>query len=127
MQARAPRVLADVQQEPEWTPVAGREYIRSWMGIPLLIPDPQHPDRGRVIGVLTLDKAEPNFYPEADIQLAQAFANQAAIAVHNARLVEELRASEAKYRGLVDHALVGVYILQDNLIRFANPKACQTF
>jgi GAF domain-containing protein len=51
------------------------------MGVPLKV--------GRdVIGHLTLDNRQPASYGEAEAALAQAFANQAAIAIENARLFE---------------------------------------
>jgi signal transduction histidine kinase len=53
--------------------------IRSWMGVPLLFGD-------HAIGMITLDKKEPNFYTEAYAQVALAFAAQAAIAINNARM-----------------------------------------
>lgn len=53
--------------------------IRSWIGVPLLVGD-------HVIGMITLDKDEPNFYTQAHTQVALPFASQAAIAIHNAHL-----------------------------------------
>ena len=71
-------------------------YIRSWLGVPLKVHD-------RVIGMLTLDHKEPNFYDnEQLIDLVTAFADQVAISLENARLyanerrrVEELEALRA--------------------------------
>lgn len=56
--------------------------IHSWLGVPLLFGE-------RIIGMLTLDKREPQFYAPASAQLALAFATQAAIAIENARLFEK--------------------------------------
>jgi PAS domain S-box-containing protein len=38
---------------------------------------------------------------------------------------EKLDESEATFRGLVEHSLVGVYILQDGTFRYANPRFCE--
>ncbi len=57
-------------------------YIRSWMGIPLLVRD-------RVIGMLSLDHNQPNYYSPQQADLALAFANQVAVAMENARLYEQ--------------------------------------
>ena len=47
----------------------------------------------RVIGVISVDKFEPDFYNEELAELATAFAAQAAIAIENARLLETERAA----------------------------------
>ncbi len=60
------------------------QFFRSWMGVPLIY-------KGKYIGNLTFDHQEPNFYHAHHAQLAQAFANQAAIAIENARLYEQVR------------------------------------
>jgi len=57
-------------------------YIRAWIGLPLIV-------QGRIIGMLTLDHREPNAYSEQQAELAMAFANQAAIAIENARLYQQ--------------------------------------
>jgi PAS domain S-box-containing protein len=57
-------------------------YVRSWMGVPLAIQE-------RVIGMLSLHHSQPNYYTARHAELAMAFANQAAMAMENARLYEQ--------------------------------------
>ena len=69
-------------------------YISCWMGVPLQAKD-------RVIGMLSFDHSQPNFYTQRDAELAMAFANEAALAIENARLYEqaqELAAVEERQR-----------------------------
>lgn len=60
---------------------ASVDYL-SWLGVPLIAS-------GRVLGVIALEKVEPNFYTNDDIQLATTFAGQAAVSLENAELYEE--------------------------------------
>ena len=71
-------VVADVQQHPHWHSWPGGEQIRAWMGAPLLV-------QKEAMGVLTVDNFTANAYTEADARILQLFANQAAIAIQNAR------------------------------------------
>lgn len=57
-------------------------HVRSWMGVPLLLKE-------RVIGLLTLAFREPNHYTPHHATLALAMANQAAVAMENARLYQQ--------------------------------------
>jgi signal transduction histidine kinase len=69
-------------------------YIRSWMAVPL-----SHKEQ--IIGMLTLSSSEPNYYTPRHASLALAIANQAAVALANARLYEqaqELAALEERQR-----------------------------
>lgn len=91
LETQHPVFLADVRQDEalvEAYEIASREpvektfpYIRSWMGVPLIV-------RGRVVGMLSLAHREVGRYEEKDAQLVQAFADQAAIAMHNAELYQ---------------------------------------
>ena len=80
-------VVADVLADPELAAqqagVPGRAAAgRSWLAAPLIVQD-------RVLGVLTIWSAEPDMYGPDDAELATAVANQAAIALENARLFAE--------------------------------------
>ncbi|MGW8251420.1 MAG: histidine kinase, partial [Anaerolineales bacterium] len=56
-------------------------YVRSWLGVPLMVKE-------RIIGILRVDHEQPNRFNQQDAQLVLAFANQAAVAIENARLYE---------------------------------------
>jgi len=75
----APAIYSEFRKEPH-----AQAGIRSWLGVPLLFGD-------RLIGMLALDKREPHFYTQEHARLAMAFATQAAIAIENARFLEETR------------------------------------
>ncbi|MEJ2207412.1 MAG: GAF domain-containing protein [Anaerolineae bacterium] len=90
-----PLIIPDVHQDPLWRPVKETRYIRAWMGAPLLM-------QGQMIGTLNVDKRVPDYYTEQDARLVMVFANQAAIAVENARLLDAERARSAQMRLLSD-------------------------
>ncbi|NUM44606.1 MAG: GAF domain-containing protein [Anaerolineales bacterium] len=79
-----PLILFDAQADPRFLNWGEATYIRGWMGVPLLA-------HGEVIGVLTVDSKQPGMYTPVEADLVQAFANQAALAVENARLLESER------------------------------------
>ncbi|HET6313981.1 MAG TPA: PAS domain S-box protein [Chloroflexia bacterium] len=57
-------------------------YINSYLGVRLMLKD-------KVIGHLTLSHWQPNYYTRDHARLATGLANQAAIAIENARLYEQ--------------------------------------
>ncbi|HOR01217.1 MAG TPA: GAF domain-containing protein [Anaerolineae bacterium] len=91
---RKPAIIGNVRgDEPlarAFRETAGAElettygYIRSWLGVPLIVHE-------RVIGMLTLDHAQPGHYTPRHAELAMALASHAAVALDNARLYAETR------------------------------------
>ncbi|MFQ5420445.1 MAG: GAF domain-containing protein, partial [Anaerolineae bacterium] len=79
--AKQPICLTDAQADGRFHSWGGATYIRGWMGVPLI-------SRGIITGLLTMDSRATNVYGDTETVLAQAFANQAAIAIENARLYE---------------------------------------
>ena len=73
------------ENEPEST----FSYIRSWMGVPLIV-------KGRLIGMVSLDHYQPDYYSQDHSSLLMAFAELAAIAIENARLYERAQQSAAE-------------------------------
>jgi len=83
VKTRQPVIVEDALRYKDFvnTNLTGRP-IHSWMGVPLVFGD-------RLIGMITLDKSEANYYTPTHAQLALAFAAQAATAIENARLFTE--------------------------------------
>lgn len=71
--------------------------ISSMMSAPLLGPD-------RLIGTITIQAMRPDAFGPQDADLLRLLADQAAIALTNARLLEEVEESERRYRHLVDNS-----------------------
>ena len=70
------------------------QYVCSWMAVPLILRD-------QVIGMLVLTSSEERAFTERHATLALAIANQAAIAIENARLyaqAQELAAVEERQK-----------------------------
>lgn len=93
MSDHTPQLIGDTVQDPEWTVMPGREYIRCAIAVPLL-------GGGTLQGILSVDHAQPYFYDEHALNVAQAFAAQAGIALANARLYQQVQTSA---EGLRDH------------------------
>src|SRR5258706_1098485 len=107
-----PVIIADVQRDDRFTKFLGTEYIRGWLGIPLIA-------EGKRIGFLNLDSDKPDFFNEDDAALVQTFANQAAVAIEKARLfqAEQKRRQEAENLRLAAAAMTSSldpkYILKE--------------
>jgi two-component system NtrC family sensor kinase len=84
-----PNILADLNDD-ETVPPLSRQMIealgaRSQVTMPMLLA-------GEPIGAITLSWAEPRGYKDQQITLLQTFADQAVIAIENARLFNEVQA-----------------------------------
>lgn len=70
--------------------------LRSILAVPMIL-------KGHVTGVIYTDnRVKQGVFGEKESQLLLAFSNQAAVAIENARLFEELRATLAEITGLRD-------------------------
>lgn len=80
---RGPVIVHDTEQAAWLTRPGTRQPTlnRSILAVPLRAND-------RIVGMLRLDHAEPGFYTSAHADLALAIANQASVAIENARLFE---------------------------------------
>lgn len=79
VRTKKPLIIEDTFADSRWQVLPHSEYIRCWLGVPLV-------GRDHVLGLLNLDKEQPYYYTDQDAEVALAFANQAAIALENARL-----------------------------------------
>jgi signal transduction histidine kinase len=124
MRSQRVRVVPDVQQLPEWghnrDDVEGFESIRGWIGAPLLVRD-------QSIGLLVVDKLEPDFYTEEDGETVAAFATQIAIAIQNARLYQATQEQRDKLAAILTDTTDAVIVLDETgQIWLLNPAAQRT-
>jgi diguanylate cyclase (GGDEF)-like protein/PAS domain S-box-containing protein len=95
-ETKQPFIFPDTRAYPGWQRIATTEWIRSNIIAPILI-------RGQLAGFLGLSSDESNFFSTAQIAPLSAFANQAAIAIENARLYEQVQ------RVAITDELTGLY------------------
>jgi signal transduction histidine kinase len=86
-------LIRDIRDYPGWTPVFTREIIRNWLGIPMLTG-------GNTIGVLALANTRPDVFSAEHVRLAEAIVAQAAVAIQNAWLFEQVRAGHERLQSL---------------------------
>lgn len=83
LRTQEPVLIGDVTREPSWQQLDWLPIDHSWLGVPLV------GSKG-VIGLISLTRHAPNAFTEDDIALALAFAGQAAVALENAHLYEQI-------------------------------------
>jgi phosphoserine phosphatase RsbU/P len=84
---REPVLVPDVSVDPRY--IKAVEDVRSELAVPMLLKD-------RCIGVFDLESPELDAFSKRDVEILTLLASQAAVAIENARLYEELTESEAR-------------------------------
>ena len=79
--------IPDYEADPDYrySESARLSDTRSALAVPML-------RQGLPIGAIVLDRKEKGYFPERQVELLKAFADQAVIAIENARLFEEVEA-----------------------------------
>jgi two-component system nitrate/nitrite sensor histidine kinase NarX len=85
---KQPLIIENTGTSELWVPRAGENRVRSYLGTPILIEN-------AVIGFINLHGSTPAFFRQTDGERLRAFADQAAIAIHNALLYERAQATAA--------------------------------
>jgi len=83
-QSRRALSVPDTSHNPRWINLPSSKWIMSFAGAPIKVKD-------YVIGFLNLNSPRANFFTQEMAERLQAFADQAGIALHNARLLQELQ------------------------------------
>jgi sigma-B regulation protein RsbU (phosphoserine phosphatase) len=79
--------VPDVSKDPRYIRVV--DDVQSELAIPMLLKD-------RCIGVFDLESPELDAFTKRDVEILSLLASQAAVAIENARLYEEVSANEAR-------------------------------
>ena len=101
LSSQQPVIVADMQQDAAMraqSAPAARElfetvfdYVHGWMAAPITI-------KGRAVGILVVHHRQPNAFTAVHAQKITAFANQAAVAIENARLYESKQRRAEQFR-----------------------------
>lgn len=81
---RLPILIEDTHSSSLWIHVEETQWIRSHISLPIYVED-------TILALINLDSAHPNVFQNDHIERLVAFSHQAAIALQNARLVEQIR------------------------------------
>ncbi|MEO0946577.1 MAG: ATP-binding protein [Cyanobacteria bacterium J06641_5] len=97
------------------------EGYRAYLGVPLRLPS------GSTLGTICSFHGQPRAFGEDDIQVAELFAERAAIALDNYRLYEEQRARSLSLAEEVDRQTAALRATQNKLIERERLAAIGTF
>ena len=91
---RRPVVLPEVKPGLVVNPLMFEKGVKSLLGVPLIV-------ERRLIGVLHVGTLTPREFTDADIELLQAVADRAALAIEHDRLFEQRRVAQMLQRSLL--------------------------
>ena len=87
---------------------------------------------GRVVGALTLHSGEINAFDRRERDLLQEMAGDVSFALDNfareadrRQTEQRLRAAEETFRGLVEHAIAGIFIIHDGKLTYLNRRGAE--
>lgn len=103
-------VLSDVQADPNWVTEPELDWVHSYVTAPIRM-------KGETIGILNLQSSEPGFFTPLNTTGLQIFADQAAIALENARLLQEVQTSRKRLQALSRQLLVAQEVERRSLAR----------
>jgi GAF domain-containing protein len=108
-----PLLVPDVSQEPRYVWMEGSQ-TRSELTLPIKV-------KGEVIGVLDVQSNRPNAFDESDLAMLQSLANQAAVAIQNARLfdAEQRRAEQFRVISEVGSRVASILTVEELLEQMA--------
>ena len=84
MTSGEPLIIADTTHYLGWVTIPVSSWIHSYASAPIMV-------NGQAVGFLNLDSATPGFYANVHGERLMAFANQAAVAIHNAQLYAQVQ------------------------------------
>jgi class 3 adenylate cyclase len=112
---RKPVQIPDVLADPEYT-YPGPRFFRSMLGVPIMVEDD-------LIGVVVVVRAEPKPFTDDHIALVQTFADQAAIALTNARLLDAVERQRTELSRFVSPQVAELISSQDGERLLAGHRA----
>lgn len=115
-QTKRPLCIPDVLKRADWQQVPTLPQARSWLGVPLIHSD-------KVVGMLSLTRETPTPFNNTEVDLAAAFASQAAVALQNASVYAQM----AKFNQMLEYEVrsrtSAIQIAHEQLARLNDTKS----
>lgn len=86
-----PLAIPDTHENDLWVNLPHTEWMRSYAGAPIRL-------KGVTIGFINLNSATPGFFTQTKAEWLQAFADQAGVAIENARMFGEIHENARQTR-----------------------------
>ncbi|MCX6032541.1 MAG: GAF domain-containing protein [Chloroflexi bacterium] len=114
-----PYIVSDTQTYEGWVHSNENRWIRSYAGAPIR-------SRGQTLGFLNLNSHTPGFFTSAHTERLRAFADQAAMALENARLLAEAQRHARELAVLYETAIATTGTLEtDALLAEMSRQVCR--
>ncbi|MBK8022927.1 MAG: PAS domain S-box protein [Chloroflexi bacterium] len=131
-----PIVIGDTHHSRDWIDIPASRWIRSSVAAPIVLEQER-------IGFLLLNSDVSNAFNEKHAERLRAFANQAGVAIRNARLYDaerrhavemesqvmarttELELVSSRMQVIFDSTGEGIVYTEDELIHYVNPAFCK--
>ncbi len=93
-------LIGDSHELQIWPPPPELAAMRNWLGIPLV-------SAGKTMGMVAAASVQADFFSQAQVELAEAVVSQAAVAMQNAWLFEQVRSGRQRLQ-LLSRRLVEI-------------------
>jgi NtrC-family two-component system sensor histidine kinase KinB len=111
-----PILVTETHGHPEVNPHTIEAGIRSLIAVPLI-------SQGQTVGVMYVGSFTARRFDQGDVQFVSSLANQAAVAISNARLFSEIAESRDQLQAILDSADDGLLIFEPTgRIVLVNPR-----
>ncbi|MBL6653364.1 MAG: GAF domain-containing protein, partial [Reyranella sp.] len=100
--------VEDIHALPDYAVPEVMDYVRTTLSVPLMRD-------GEAVGVINLTRSRVELFTDRQVALVKTFADQAVIAMENARLLGELTRREEELRVTFDHMGDGVVMFDADL------------
>ena len=106
IETQRPVLVSDTLTYPEINPRVIERGVRTVIGVPVI-------SRGEVLGVLYVNRREPNVYSENDVRLVSALANQAGATIANVRLFSQVSEARDRLEAIINSTQEGILVLDN--------------
>jgi PAS domain S-box-containing protein len=103
VQTMEPAIVGDVSQDSDYLDLTNGE-TNSQLSVPII-------HESKVLGVITLENPDPNSYTQNDLDFVTQLANQAAVALINAQLFEDVTQGRKRLAAILDSVEEGILML----------------